>query len=1088
MKQANAQDFPQRLHALLLTLSSPAPGQSLTPFTSTLQGLYKSPNTLPTLFQIALEAPEEAVRQLAAVEARKRVVANDGKAWKRISNEKREAIKNGLMEKVGQESTSNLRNALARVMSSIASHELPAEEWPSLLPWLWNSSLPPTPPQQREVCTYVVFTLVDVVTTHEELSKHIEQILQLLAKTIEDPESLATRVNSVRALGRLTDAVEGESAQMETILSAIPSISKVMQGVVDQKESNLAKHVFDVFEDLFVIEGASINRYIPDLFSFWLSTASTPSVPEDIRQMAISAILWAIRYRKNAVTEFNLTKPLVDGLMVVCTDDEPEDPEEDSPATLAFRTFDSLSNLLPASLVFPPVWDQVRLFADNPDPRYRKAAAGVLGVVMEGCASFIQPHVSELWPLILKFLADPDASVRGSACLTLSALCEELRAEVIIHHQTLLPMIVEILKNEHTRKKGINCLDAFLEILEEEHVTPYLPDLMTTIIALLDAAPTELKPSVVGAVGSAAHASKKNFTPYFQGSMERLLPFLDATAEEDLELRGVTQDTVGTLAEAVGKEAFQPFFQVCMEKAFEGLKIEGSKMKECSFIFFAVMARVYEEDFAASLPTVMPVILAGLGQEDDEVELSGEGSSLLQRMSGGIATEEDLDETAADDEFEMLDDDDDIDSKVFEATTAMAMEKEIAADAMCELASYCKGAFVPYMEESTKMLLPLVNHIFSGVQCSAVSALMAFVQTGFELTHIDIPRMCENRTNLTTQKQLIFHHLPYIIEYVRILMSDSSRDVVDAVATEITNALVEVGPGLLPNQLLQEVCKHIVAILDFKAKCQQVPDSVVSEDLNAHSEQESTLLTSALDLIGSIATAYQSQFLEALPLFKPFLLKFIQPSAPMKYRASAAGTLAEIINGLGQSVTQFTEELYPIIISTLQSSEPEVQSNCAFALGSLVLHSQTDMSSQYSEILRVVYPLLQAPDDAPSQNLNAKDNAAAVIARLILKNVDALPLAEVVPVFVGALPLKKDMTENSKMFSAVGVLISRYFDLVAPHFDHILQVFAHALASPEEGKNAQLNKKTRENLIQLVKALGGQHGDRLRAAGLGAYL
>ena len=34
---------------------------------------------------------------------------------------------------------------------------------------------------------------------------------------------------------------------------------------------------------------------------------------------------------------------------------------------------------------------------------------------------------------------------------------------------------------------------------------------------------------------------------------------------------GITTDTVGTFAEAVGKEAFRPYFQDLMKLAFEGI-------------------------------------------------------------------------------------------------------------------------------------------------------------------------------------------------------------------------------------------------------------------------------------------------------------------------------------------------------------------------------------------------------------------------------------------------------------------------------------------------------------------------------------
>lgn len=153
-------------------------------------------------------------------------------------------------------------------------------------------------------------------------------------------------------------------------------------------------------------------------------------------------------------------------------------------------------------------------------------------------------------------------------------------------------------------------------------IEPYIPNLMDSLLRLLETAPLNLKGTVVGAIGSAAHASKAKFAPYFAASMERIVPFLALTEEGDaLDLRGVAQDTVGTLAEAVGKEAFRPYFAPLMQAAFEATVVPNApQLKECSYIFFAVISRVYEEEFASYLPTVMPLLLAAISQSELDEE------------------------------------------------------------------------------------------------------------------------------------------------------------------------------------------------------------------------------------------------------------------------------------------------------------------------------------------------------------------------------------------------------------------------------------------------------------------------------------
>lgn len=174
-----------------------------------------------------------------------------------------------------------------------------------------------------------------------------------------------------------------------------------------------------------------------------------------------------------------------------------------------------------------------------------------------------------------------------------------------------------------TQRSACTALDCLLEVLGSD-IEPYIPSLMEALLQLLENAPLSLKGTVVGAIGSAAHASKTKFAPYFEASMQRIVPFLALTEEgEELDLRGIAQDTVGTLAEAVGKDMFRPYYEPLMRAALEALAVpNATNLKECSYIFFAVLSRVYGEEFAVNLPTIMPVLLAAVGQaEIDESTL-----------------------------------------------------------------------------------------------------------------------------------------------------------------------------------------------------------------------------------------------------------------------------------------------------------------------------------------------------------------------------------------------------------------------------------------------------------------------------------
>jgi hypothetical protein len=295
-----------------------------------------------------------------------------------------------------------------------------------------------------------------------------------------------------------------------------------------------------------------------------------------------------------------------------------------------------------------------------------------------------------------------------------------------------LQLISKLMGDPETQRSACTALDCLLEVLGND-IEPYIPSLMDALLQLLESAPLSLKGTVVGAIGSAAHASKAKFTPYFEASMQRIVPFLALTEEgEELDLRGIAQDTVGTLAEAVGKDMFRPYYEPLLRAALEALAVPNApNLKECSYIFFAVLSRVYGEEFAVNLPTIMPVLLAAVGQaEIDEATLFASSTNANDFATGVDGDDEDGD-------FEDVDEDIDSDDEeaLFKASTALAIEKECAADAITELFSNVKAPFLPYVEASVTALLPGLTHVWAdGIRKSAVSALLHFITTFYEMS------------------------------------------------------------------------------------------------------------------------------------------------------------------------------------------------------------------------------------------------------------------------------------------------------------------------------------------------------------------
>jgi len=188
---------------------------------------------------------------------------------------------------------------------------------------------------------------------------------------------------------------------------------------------------------------------------------------------------------------------------------------------------------------------------------------------------------------------------------------------------------------------------------------------------------------------------------------------------------------------------------------------------------------------------------------------------------------------------------------------------------------------------------------------------------------------------------------------------------------------------------------------------------------------------------------------------------------------------------MGAAISPHTQPLLELFYLALSDSEHTVLSDAAFALGLLVEYSQVDLSQQYLQLLGALRPLFLVSPDSPAVKLNAKDNATGAVARLIVRNTAAIPLNQVLPIFIDALPLKNDYLENRPVFRALFHLFRTNGAALYPFMERLLPVFTHVLDSSGE---EQITEAIRTELIHLIALINQEVPEKVQAAGLGRYL
>ena len=441
--------------------------------------------------------------------------------------------------------------------------------------------------------------------------------------------------------------------------------------------------------------------------------------------------------------------------VLVEMDDLPDDDDDLSPPRSALALLDILSESLPPSQVVVPLFAAVGPYVQDQDPKRRRAGILALGTCVQGAPDFVGTQLSEILPLVLRLLEDPSASVRSAALNSVSQLADDLAEDMGKEHARLLPAIVKNFDlavrgmqsdqagtkehdmNIHVVKLSCIAVDFLIEGLEEEDAARYVEELVPRFAALFEHENHKVQLAAVSAMGSIASASKEAFRPYFEKTMRSLGPYISAKdGNDDLEVRSMAVDSLGKIAFAVGPELFQPFVEPLMRASEEGLHLGHQRLKETSFILWSILARVYEENFQPFLSGVAKALIQSLEQEetDNEVILGEEASDLVGkevtiagkkiRVAGANGVNEDANgQDVVEALMEGNDDDDDWNDLELGTASAVAMEKEIAVEVLGDVLTHAKGTFLPYMEKTIELTIPMLDHGYEGIRKSAVSTL-----------------------------------------------------------------------------------------------------------------------------------------------------------------------------------------------------------------------------------------------------------------------------------------------------------------------------------------------------------------------------
>ncbi|EDV40456.1 uncharacterized protein Dana_GF23922, isoform A [Drosophila ananassae] len=1038
--------------------------------TAALAKAYENPEALLGFCKIIVSPMETQIRQFAAVLLNKRL----GKLrhWQVLNAEQQNTIKQIVLQALVTEKEKGVKNAIAQLIGSLVRHESDKQDsWLSeLLKFIFDRCVMPDP-KESELGSSIFATLTD--SAPDQFVAHMDTICMIFASVLVSAENngdmtTPTVCNMLAGMNYLMPFVAGHTTAENTVSKVLPQILKSLHAFAYKGVVQEFLTVFDVLDCIAEYTPKLLNNVKPVL-DFCLEVANNTQLEDAIRVQVIAFIGRIVRLKKRTISKQKLLEPvLVVIFNVMCCSPTGDDDDDyfandggSNPVTASSQTLDILALHMSPEKLIPPLLQILEEALQNPDPVRRRAAFLAMAVIAEGCSEAItHKYLEPMLNIIKGGISDQEPLVRNAAFFALGQFSEHLQPEISKYAPQILPVLydylgqlVNELKMGHPESKYTDrmfyALETFVENLEDK-IKPDLPILMERLFEALDAkhAPRvrELALSTVSAVATAA---KEDFMPYFPKMISVLQLYMLLEITDELEqVRIQAMDTLAAIARVVGKQNFLPLANDSMGFCLSILEngADDPDLRRAVYNLMGALSIVANEDMATVYPKIMDRIVESVISSEDVLPSVGSAEDNDPNIEINLEEESEGEE----DESEL---------EGFQVENDYLIEKEEAILALKEFAANSGTAFAPYLQSAFENVYKVIDHPHDSIRRASVETIAEFVKSLHKI----------GDTDGVSRASLIV-----IPKFAQMVRSDEEQGVVLVVLDALGDLFKEVkGPAVPTAEIGELMCGLIKDLLNNKMACQfSEPGGAGGGDEEDadDSEYDDAVIENAANLLPLLGHALEPKDFSLFfgRLYPFYIQKMSKKHSNTEIRSFLFGTLADCFQSLGIWSVSYFDTMRQLFMSGITDSDPRTRQNAYYGLGELVLNSEQKSYESYPAILQALSDAI-----AKEKDPSALDNICGAVARLIITNLEGVPLTHVLPVFMSNLPLREDTEENDSVQKAFRVLFMKSRPIIEPYLEQMLALTIQMLYKKE-----LTDVERTENSITFVKEVGKCYPDK----------
>ena len=854
----------------------------------------------------------------------------------------------------------------------------------------------------------------------------------------------------------------------------VPAL-EALKGVLARDDTDFAHRILECFVEAAESKQALVNDVIPSLIPILVqiiqkAAADGEDMNTELTSIAGQTLISFIEQRPKLIANNGFVAPILDSLVFVLsrsettalfngpTAEEGED-EDFTPMqelnVLVQATLDQMSLHIPAKHFGGPALQHVSNSLGSPDAEIRRGGCAMLGTITEGLCDTMKPMLKDILPPVLNAVVDPNMNVRECACFALGQFAEHCQPEVLFFADQIMPALLQCLEGARGKVGVVLCyvIENYCENLQAATFKPYLDTQMNLLGQLLATAADDrpLQRQVLSAISASAVAAEAFFLPFAGQVVGVLDPLFSITSKEQFQLRGKALECLGHVAVAIGGDNFEPYLRRGLQCAMECLQLEGEMLNEYAYLYFANAAKVMGVKMVEFLPDLVPV----LHQAASVSELTNEPP-----------------EGAGDDDDEYEEDDEEGGNMWVNIENDFVNSKKAAITALGNLAEATEGQFAPFLNEVIPSLLGgadcAINSFNSEIKTETMTVLPHFMTVALRAKGLAEKPAAGQVLPLTDDLKSLAGGM--VIAYLE-AMEEDSKEVVSSACEGMRGLFDQCGMALLgipvdeagQTPMGGELVTTLIKLLDNKAACQEVAEGEDDED--EEDDHDKGVMDSVCDCVGAVARAMGPQFDSLAAEFLPRIARFASPKRVFTDRIMALGCFGECFMYLGDAAFKYVDSVGPLVHAAVTDAGSEsLRRNGAFCLGYLCVASGPQLpAAKLLEMMTWMSPLISmasAEDQKIRESGSDADNAVSAVARIIKARPDDVPIDQLLPLMLRALPIKNDLEEGENIMECLCMLVDRGHATALASYGRIVEIVATTAltANMSSDTKAKLNE------------------------------